>query len=99
MNTKTLSASSKRELIALDAQLGSFRTKFGISAPGTILYSSSLSSSDDETLLVEADGFGGATMHVVEGNYPFDYLTQFAQFFEAEIAAVAAAEEYLATQC
>ena len=80
--------------MALHDQLASLRSKFEISPPGTVLYSAFLSSLDDEMLLVEADGFGGATMNIVAGNYPFDFITQFAKFFDTESAAVAAAEEH-----
>lgn len=97
MNTTTLPETSRTELTALHDQLASLRSKFEISPPGTVLYSAILSSLDDETLLVEADGFGGATMNVVAGNYPFDFVTQFAKFFETESEAVAAAEEHLET--
>ena len=95
MNTKTLPETSKSELAALHDQLASLRSKFEINPPGTVLYSAFLSSLDDEILLVVADGFGGASMSVVEGNYPFDYFTQTEEFFDTESAAVAAAGVYL----
>jgi hypothetical protein len=47
---------------------------------------------DDSLLIVEADGFGGATTSIVEGNYPVDYITKFEKAFPTEREAEAAAE-------
>jgi hypothetical protein len=47
---------------------------------------------DDEEVVVEADGFGGATLSVVEGNYPIDFLCLRETRFRTERAAIQAAE-------
>ncbi len=54
-----------------------------------------MSSSEDRILLVEADGFGGAVMQVIEGNYPIDYLIHDERKFSTESEAMAAAESFL----
>ena len=61
-----------QRLQALDA----IRKDLGINASGTVLYSSPLLALEDEVVVVEADGFGGATTCVVEGNYPVDYISK-----------------------
>ena len=43
-------------------------------------------------VVVEADGFGHATTSIVEGDYPFDYLTTFSKTFETEEDAENAAD-------
>ena len=47
---------------------------------------------DEEIILVEADGFGGAVLRVVEGNYPMDFYTREEQAFSTEAEALRAAE-------
>ena len=47
----------------------------------------------DDTVLVEADGFGGAATRIVQGNYPVDYSTKFEKSFPTERDAENAAEE------
>jgi hypothetical protein len=49
--------------------------------------------------VVEADGFGGATTRVVEGNYSVDYAIKFEQFFPTEGEAEAAAEVLVSRKC
>jgi hypothetical protein len=68
------------------------RAKLGISAPGALLYRASLDVCGDDEIVVEADGFGGATTSVVEGNFPMDYRTHYAKKFDTEEAALSAAE-------
>ncbi len=43
-------------------------------------------------VIVEADGFGHATMRVVEGNYPLDYLAISEKMFQSEQDAQDAAD-------
>ncbi|MGO8700694.1 MAG: hypothetical protein ACLQVY_23640 [Limisphaerales bacterium] len=45
-------------------------------------------------MVVEADGFGGATTRIVEGNYPVDYTTKFEISYPTESEAETAAEEF-----
>jgi hypothetical protein len=80
------------ELRSLQTNADSIRQELGISQPGKILFLSSLGS-DNDVVVVEADGFGGATTSVVEGNYPIDYVTKFERFLPSEQDAEAAAEE------
>ena len=63
-----------------------------VSAPGVALYRADMSYGDDEIALVEADGFGGAVLRVVEGNYPVDYNTREEKSFSTEAEAVSKAE-------
>jgi hypothetical protein len=49
---------------------------------------------DEEIVLVEADGYGGAVLRVVEGNYPMDFYTREEQAFPTEAEALRAAESF-----
>lgn len=69
----------------LQADADAIRRELGISQAGTILYQSHRW--NDSQVLVEADGLGGATVSVVEGNYPIDYVTSFEKPFSTEHAA------------
>ena len=85
---------SERELIArLQSQLDELRQTLKVSDRGKVVFRAELSYGDDEVVLVEADGFGGGVLRVVEGNYPVDYVTRqervFATEDEAEEAAAA----------
>ena len=73
-------------------QADSIRTKLSISPPGAVIYKADLDVIGDETVVVEADGFGGAATKVVEGNYPIDYCTKFESAFATEDEAVTTAE-------
>lgn len=57
-----------------------------------MVYRAFLDVCDDKEVVVEADGFGGSTTSVVEGNFPMDYRTHYAKKFRAEEAAIQAAE-------
>lgn len=63
------------KLARLQRDADTIRQELGISAPGEIIYQAELNLTSDDMLLVEADGFGGATTRVVAGNYPVDYAT------------------------
>ena len=76
----------------LEIEADAIRRELGISRPGVVIYQRWRNPVDDELVLVEADGFGGATLMIVEGNYPIDYLTGFEQAFETEYEAQGAAE-------
>ncbi len=69
------------------------RQELGISAPGEITYQAEMDVISGDTVLVKADGFGGATTRIVQGNYPVDYTTKFEKFFPTESDAENAAEE------
>jgi hypothetical protein len=47
-------------------------------------------------IVVEADGFGGATTMVVEGNFPIDFMTKVERVFATEQEAEEAAEQIAA---
>ena len=47
----------------------------------------------DCDIVVEADGLGGATLLIVEGNYPLDYLVHKEQSFSSEEDACNAADD------
>ena len=80
------------ELRSLQARADAIRKSFGFSPPGQVISLASLGVSPDDTVVVEADGFGGATTSVVEGNYPVDYIDKFERFFPSESEARGAAE-------
>jgi hypothetical protein len=81
------------KLRTLQTELDALRRELGVSALGDIIYRADLDVTSDDTVLVEADGFGGATTRIVEGNYPVDYTTKFETFYPTESEAEAAAEE------
>lgn len=80
------------KLRRLQRQADSIRTKLNISPPGAVVYKADLDIIGDESVVVEADGFGGAVTKIVEGNYPIDYYTKFESAFVTEDKAVARAE-------
>ena len=81
------------KLRRLQRDADAIRQELGISSCGEITYQAELDVTSDDTVLVEADGFGGAMTRIVEGNYPVDYSTKFEKFFQSESEAEAAAEE------
>src|SRR5262245_14797879 len=89
---------SKAEKLAklrtLQIMADAIREQLGISATGRVLYQSALP--DDSLIVVKADGIGGATTLVVEGNYPIDYMTKFDREFATEREAEDVAEQIAA---
>ena len=81
------------KLKELQTELDAIRRELGISAPGSVLYLSPLNATDDKSVVVEADGLGGATVSVVEGNYPIDFFAHHEKEFASEDAALDAAEK------
>ncbi len=77
-----------KELKRLQKEVDAIRAELGINPPGAILFQVQT----DDLLVVAADGFGGATTSVVEGNYPVDYNTKFERVFASEQEAESAAE-------
>jgi hypothetical protein len=88
MNTANQLAKLKR----LQSQIDAIRAKLGISMPGSVLYQSPWLATGDDLIITVADGFGGATTCIVEGNYPIDFCTKFERHFDTEQEAEAAAE-------
>lgn len=96
MNSKPLNQKEKQLLRQLQGQLDTVRLHLKVSAPGVVLYRADVSYGDDEVIWVESDGFGGAVLRVVEGNYPTDFFTREEQKFSTEFEAVRAAEAFCA---
>ena len=76
----------------LHAESESIRQRLHISAPDSIIFRAPVNAVDDEEVVVEADGFGGAMLSVIEGNYPIDFLSRRETRFATERAAIEAAE-------
>ena len=93
MSTNPINPADRQLIANLQSQLDDLRQHLQIGDRGKLLFRADLSYGDDEVVLVEADGFGGAVLRVVEGNYPVDYLTREERAFsteaEAEVAATA----------
>jgi hypothetical protein len=89
MNTNTKLAKLKRLQVKIDA----IRQELEFSLPGQLLFLATPDAISADMVIVEADGFGGATTSVVEGNYPLDYVTKLERSFPKENEAVTAAEE------
>lgn len=80
------------ELRILQGQCDAIRQELEIHPPGTVIYLAAMDVMTDQTVVVEADGFGGATTSVIEGNYPVDYVSKFEGYYQSEIEAERAAE-------
>jgi hypothetical protein len=92
MNKASLTQAQLEAITSLQEKLDSLRRQLGVADRGLILYRSETSYADAEFIVVEADGFGGATMRRGEGNYPTDFLTLQEIEFATEFDAVRAAE-------
>lgn len=94
MNKASLTQAQLEAITSLQEKLDSLRRQLGVADRGAVLLRSEVSYADDEFIVVEADGLGGATMRRGEGNYPTDFLT--LQEFEmaTEFDAVKAADDY-----
>lgn len=91
MNSKPINQTDRQLISRLQNQLDEMRQRLNVSAAGVVLFRADLSYGDDEVVLVEADGLGGAVLRVVEGNYPVDYNTREERKFSTEAEAVSAA--------
>lgn len=89
MSTRTKRLADLRKL---QTRADAIRKELAISPAGAVLYQSWMNGADDEMVIVEADGFGHATMRVVEGNYPLDYLAISEKMFQSEQDAQDAAD-------
>lgn len=81
------------ELRILTAEADVIRRELGFSRPGTVTFLAQRDRVEEETVVVEADGFGGATTSVVVGNYPIDFSVKFEKFFPSEEEAETAGEQ------
>jgi hypothetical protein len=77
----------------LQAQVDEMRSQLRISAPNEVVYFAPLKGSSEESVVIEADGFGGAELSIVEGNFPIDFVARVQKKFRSETRAVAAAEK------
>ena len=95
MNTDPLNETDKQSIARLQSQLDELRQRLKIAERGIALFRADLSYGDDEVVVVEADGFGGGVLRIVEGNYPVDYLNREERRFSTEEEAVEAAATLL----
>lgn len=90
---------TKSKVIALveclERRTEDLRTRIGISKRGEMIFHAPLSMWSSKDVAVEADGKGGASLIVVEGNYPVDYLVHSERRFTSEHEACEVAEEML----
>ena len=92
MKREPISQKDRQLIVRLQSQLDGIRRRLGIGDRGQVLSRTDLSYGDDEILYVEADGFGGGVLLVVEGNYPVDHLIRDQREFATEIEAEEAAD-------
>jgi hypothetical protein len=83
------------KLKQLYAETENIRQRLGISAPNTVIFHASSNAFDEEEIIVEADGLGGATLSVIEGNSPIDFLCLRELRFPTEAAPIGAAERLI----
>ena len=83
---------SLARLKQLESESAMIRQRLRISIPNTVIFRASVDPIEGEDVVVEADGFGGATLSIVEGNYPIDFLSLRETRFATESAAIQAAE-------
>ena len=81
----------------LEKEIAVLRQQLGVSARGEMIFQAPRSMWSAKDVVVEADGEGGATLLIVEGNYPADYLTHKEQAFQTEDEACEAAERMIAS--
>jgi hypothetical protein len=79
----------------LNAETERIRRRLRISSPNSIIFRAPVNPIDDEEVIVEADGIGGARLSIVEGNYPIDFLTLRDTRFATERAAIREAERLI----
>ena len=92
MNKTPIPETKRQSIARLQTELDELRQRLGVSERGCVLYRADASYGDDEIIFVEADGFGGATLLVVEGNYPIDFFMHEERRFATEAEAVKAAD-------
>ena len=88
MNEKQI----RERLRKLYEECKELREVLEIGYPGEDLFHSGM---NDGALAVIADGLGGATIMIVEGNYPVDFVTKRQRSFETEDAALEAASRLM----
>lgn len=73
-----------RDLKALTVQAKEIRKMLGFSEPGEVIFQSDMFSDGYDYLYVTADGFGGALVEHVNGNFPIDYTCKHKRQFNTE---------------
>ena len=91
MNNQLISEDDKALIARLQSQLDELRERLEIGERGELLFREHLNSVDDDLVVVEADGLGGAILRVVQGNYPVDHITREERIFSTESEAEEAA--------
>jgi hypothetical protein len=77
----------------LHAESERIRERLHVSSPNAVIFRAAINPVDDEEVVVEADGLGGAKLSVIEGNYPIDFLSLRETKFATEAGAIIAAEQ------
>ena len=77
----------------LYAESERIRERLHISPPNSVIFRAAINPVDDEEVVVEADGLGGAKLSIIEGNYPIDFLSLRETGFATEAGAIMAAEQ------
>jgi hypothetical protein len=98
MNLSSNISDDKRKIGVLQEELDELRLRLNVSRPDTVLYQETASGGWSRILLVVSDGFGGASLMVVEGNYPVDYWIHENISYSTEGEALEVAEMFWAKQ-
>jgi hypothetical protein len=87
----------KKELLQklqqLENEVENLRNQLCVSKRGELLFQAPQTRWSSTDVVVEADGLGGATLMVVEGNYPSDYTVHKEQRFDSEEEACKVADQ------
>ena len=92
LNTVAILAAKKTRIRALQRELDHLRGDLGFSTHGEVLFASPTDSKPDGLVVVIADGFGGAVMNTVAGNYPIDFQILSSRRFASESKAIKVSE-------
>jgi hypothetical protein len=92
MNKVPLVSAQLETVTALQSKLDTLRKSIGVADRGSVLYRSEVSYGEEECIVVEADGLGGAVLRRVTGRYPTDCLSLEEHEYATEFEAVKAAE-------
>jgi hypothetical protein len=98
LNPARKAAAKPRSIISVLEELqktsDTIRRQLRIHARNEIISQYEIYATSDEKLIVTADGFGGATVLWVEGNYPIDYNVKNCRKFPQEKFACNFADEF-----
>ncbi len=75
-NEQTVNQAQLDRLRALDREAGALREKLRLNYRGEVVFMADIYVADSDRAVVVADGYGKATVSVIDGNYPVDYLTK-----------------------